>query len=391
MKRSPKSISARPESDLSTDLRRNGEADSGPAGVALSLPRREAVHPTSECEYPIETRGLVKRFSRDSSWRSLLRRGRDKLALDGVDLRVQPGEIFGLLGPNGAGKTTLMKVLAGLLLPTAGKAFVGGLDVVEQSLGARRQIGLVHGDERTFYWRLSVYENLRFYARLCRIPKEDGERRIRELLDLVDLTSVAHVRMDRFSSGMKQRAAIARGLLNDPQILLMDEPTRNLDPVAAQDVRRFINERVAADGRRTVLLATNLMAEAEALCDRLALLNEGRICLAGTIDDFRRAVQVEEMHVIAVSGIEREKLLALSAIPAIRSLTVSASEDETYKVCLGTARGSSAVPQAIRHIVADGGYVWSSKPRELSLEEVFHLAIRGDGARIAGAGKGATS
>ncbi len=376
---------------MGPDLRGNGDAASRAAGVGLSLPQHEAMRPNLESEYPIETRGLTKRFSRDPGWRALLRPGKKKLALDGVDLRVRPGEIFGLLGPNGAGKTTLMKVLAGLLLPTAGKALVGGFDVAAQSLEARQLIGLVHGDERTFFWRLSVYENLRFYARLCRIPKGDDERRIWELLEVVDLTSVAHVRMDRFSSGMKQRAAIARGLLNDPQVLLMDEPTRNLDPVAAQEVRQFIRERVAEGGRRTVLLATNLMAEAEALCGRLALLNEGRICVAGTIDDLRRTVQVEEMHVIAVSGIEKDNLLALSAIPSIQSLTVSASDDETYKVCLGTARGSSAVPQAIQHIVADGGYVWSSKPRELSLEEVFHLAIRGDGAHMAGPGKGANS
>ena len=376
---------------MGPDLRGNGDAASRAAGVGLSLPQHEAMRPNLESEYPIETRGLTKRFSRDPGWRALLRPGKKKLALDGVDLRVRPGEIFGLLGPNGAGKTTLMKVLAGLLLPTAGTALVGGFDVAAQSLEARQLIGLVHGDERTFFWRLSVYENLRFYARLCRIPKGDDERRIWELLEVVDLTSVAHVRMDRFSSGMKQRAAIARGLLNDPQILLMDEPTRNLDPVAAQEVRQFIRERVAEGGRRTVLLATNLMAEAEALCGRLALLNEGRICVAGTIDDLRRTVQVEEMHVIAVSGIEKDNLLALSAIPSIQSLTVSASDDETYKVCLGTARGSSAVPQAIQHIVADGGYVWSSKPRELSLEEVFHLAIRGDGARMAGPGKEANS
>lgn len=342
-------------------------------------------------EYGIETRGLVKRFPRQAGWRALLRRQEGKLALDGVDLRVRHGEIFGLLGPNGAGKTTLAKILAGLLLPTAGKAFINGLDVVEHSLEVRRRIGLVYGDERTFFWRLSVYENLRFYATLYGMPPREADRRIRQLLDIVDLSSAAHVRMDLLSSGMRQRAAIARGLLNEPQILLMDEPTRNLDPVGAQEVRRLIRQQVTAGDRHTVLLATNLMAEAEQLCDRLVLLKEGRICLNGTIEEIRQTVQVDEMHVLVVSGIEKAALEALAAVPAVASVRVEQLGNGTYEVSLGVARGCPAVPQAIRQIVTSGGYVWSSRPRELSLEEVFRLAITEDGAKMPHSAAGRTS
>src|SRR5262249_52994401 len=153
-----------------------------------------------------------------------------------------------------------------LVLPSSGRAAVCGLDVLTRGGEVRRRVGVVYGDERTFFLRLSVLENLRFAAALHGVPRPEAERRIRALLDVVGLTPAAVVRMQHFSSGMRQRAAIARGMLNDPEVLIMDEPTHNLDPLAARDVRNLVREHVA-DGRRTVLLATNIMAEAEELCD----------------------------------------------------------------------------------------------------------------------------
>jgi ABC-2 type transport system ATP-binding protein len=257
---------------------------------------------------------------------------------------------------------------------------VAGFDIVEQSIEVRKRIGLVHGDERSFFWRLSVLENLRFYATLYRIPRAEADGRIRELLDLVGLADSADTRMDRFSTGMKQRAAIARGLLNDPEILLMDEPTRTLDPVASRDVRNFIRERVADGGRRTVLLATNLMAEGEQLCDRLAMVNHGQVCFAGTIDELRETIQVEQVHKISVSGIAPERLQHLATFPGVLSFNVTPASRGRYEIDLGASRESLVVPQAIRRIVDEGGHVWSSTPRELSLEELFHVVIGGHGA-----------
>lgn len=363
---------------MSNDLRTNGAAPSDSAATPITLSATTLSSRPPGSQYPIETHALTKRFPGAAGWRSILSGGEGKLVLDGIDLAVGRGEIFGLLGPNGAGKTTLMKVLSGLLLPSGGRAFVAGFDVVEDSLQVRKRIGLVHGDERTFFWRLSAAENLRFYATLYRIPRREADERIKRLLDLVGLTDAADTRMDRFSTGMKQRAAIARGLLNDPEILLMDEPTRTLDPVASRDVRNFIRERVTDGGRRTVLLATNLMAEGEQLCDRLAMLNHGRICFAGTIDEMRRTIQVEQVHNISVSGIEPEKLQRLAALPSVLSLSVRAAAGERYEVSLGATRDSPVVPQVISRLVAEGGHVWSSKPRELSLDELFHLTIDGN-------------
>jgi len=374
-----------------SDLRTNGTAPSESAAMPMTLPATSLSSRPPGSQYPIETHALTKRFPRAAGWRQILSSGEGKLVLDGIDLAVRRGEIFGLLGPNGAGKTTLMKVLSGLLLPSGGKAFVAGFDVVENSLEVRKRIGLVHGDERTFFWRLSVAENLRFYATLYRIPRREADERIKRLLDLVGLTAAADTRMDRFSTGMKQRAAIARGLLNDPEILLMDEPTRTLDPVASRDVRNFIRKSVTDGGRRTVLLATNLMSEGEQLCDRLAMLNHGRVCFAGTIDEMRQTIQVEQVHSISVSGIEPEKLQRLAALPAVLSLSVRPAARERYEVSLGATRDSSVVPQVISRLVAEGGHVWSSKPRELSLEELFHLTIDSNVDERANGSEGATS
>jgi ABC-2 type transport system ATP-binding protein len=322
----------------------------------------------------IQTIGLVKRFQSSSGWRALVRRGQPKIALDRVELCVEPGEIFGLLGPNGAGKTTLVKVLSTLILPTAGRASVAGLDVVERAHDVRRRIGVVYGDERTFYLRLSGVENLRFYASLYGIPRAEANSRIGRLLDLVGLSAAADVRMHHYSTGMRQRMAIARGLLPDPEILFLDEPTRTLDPVASRDLRDLVRERVA-NGRRTVLLATNIMAEAEQLCDRLAFLSRGRVLFTGSIGEMQRLFQTDESHLIVVSHIERCRLERLRLVPGVESLDVTGAEDGTLRVEVAVARSTPTLPLLIRRIAEEGGEIWSSTPRALSLDEMFRIAI----------------
>jgi ABC-2 type transport system ATP-binding protein len=207
--------------------------------------------------------------------------------LRGVDLTVGTGEIFSLLGPNGAGKTTLLKILCCLILPDAGRALVGGTETVHENR-VKARIGLVHSDERSFYWRLSARENLRFFARLYDVRGKRIESRVAELLAHVDLTAAADRPFSTYSSGMKQRCAIARALLHDPPILLMDEPTRSLDPAAARALRLFIEEQLRGRDGKTVLLATHDLHEAEALSDRVAILVDGTVRQVGTVDEVRR-------------------------------------------------------------------------------------------------------
>jgi ABC-2 type transport system ATP-binding protein len=229
--------------------------------------------------YTIEARGLEKTFVKARSIREILihpfRRADRVEALRGVDLRVTEGEILSLLGPNGAGKTTLLKILSCLVLPDRGTALVGGHDTIHENL-VKRLIGYVHSDERSFYWRLSARENLRFFARLYDVPRRQTEARIDELLERVDLMKAADRPFSGYSSGMKQRVSIARALLHDPPILLMDEPTRSLDPATSRSLRQFILDQLKGRDGKTILLATHDLREAEVVSDRIAILIRGR-------------------------------------------------------------------------------------------------------------------
>jgi len=204
------------------------------------------------------------------------RRSREEVvALDGVDLEMVEGEVHGLLGPNGAGKTTLVKILSTVLLPTSGEARVLGFDVVKDTEEVRSRVGIVFGGERGLYLRLTPRRILRYWAALYKLPDDVGAERSEKLIDRVGLAEWADRRVETFSRGMKQRLHLARGLIADPPVLFLDEPTTGMDPVSAHDFRELIGE-LRAEGR-TVLLTTHDMAEAEAVCDRVTLLDRGVI------------------------------------------------------------------------------------------------------------------
>src|ERR671914_1382046 len=196
-------------------------------------------------------------------------------AVRGVSFEIREGELFGLLGPNGAGKTTTIKMLITLLIPTAGEARVLGYDVVKDAREVRKRIGYVFGGERGVYERLSGYDNLRYFAELYGVPGREQRGRIEELLELVGLKGREHERTEGYSRGMKQRLHIARGLLHDPQVVFLDEPTIGLDPVGARELRATIASLAAAG--KTILLTTHYMFEADSLCDRIAVIAHGEI------------------------------------------------------------------------------------------------------------------
>jgi len=241
--------------------------------------------------YVIEARGLHKVFRKKRSIRELVThpfgRAETVRALRGVDLSVNEGEIFGLLGPNGAGKTTLLKILCCLVLPDEGQATVAGHSTENENL-VKPRIGLVNSDERSFYWRLSARENLRFFARIYDVPSKRIESRIDELLEQVEMTEAAERPFSGYSSGMKQRIAIIRALLHDPPILLMDEPTRSLDPAAARSLRKFVKEDLNQRSGKTVMLATHNLREAEEIADRVAILAKGKMRQVGTVAQVRQ-------------------------------------------------------------------------------------------------------
>src|SRR2546426_1006896 len=233
----------------------------------------------------VETKDLVKVFERGrrTIWQRIRREPdkRDRFrAVDGIDLVVEPGEIFGLLGPTGAGKTTTMKMLATLLIPTSGTIRVLGIDPLERPREVRARLGAMLSGERSLYWKLTGRENLEYFAALYHVPPGETKARIEKVLAAVKLADRADDYVERYSTGMRQRLALARALLPDPPLVVLDEPTVGLDPQASRDLRDRVRE-LKAQGR-TVLLTTHYMEEADQLCDRVAIIDHGRIVALDT-------------------------------------------------------------------------------------------------------------
>src|SRR6266498_761700 len=234
----------------------------------------------------IEARDLVRTYR--TSTGVFRRRSVEVEAVRGVSFEVAEGELFGLLGPNGAGKTTTIKMLITLLIPTAGSARVLGYDVVKDAREVRKRIGYVFGGERGLYERLSAFDNLRYFAELYAVPPREQKKRIAELLDLVGLTGREKERVEGYSRGMKQRLHVARGLLHDPPVIFLDEPTIGVDPVGARELRATIASLTEAG--KTVLLTTHYMFEADALCDRIAVIAKGKLVAQGTPAELKALV-----------------------------------------------------------------------------------------------------
>jgi ABC-2 type transport system ATP-binding protein len=246
----------------------------------------------------IRVRGVVKRFG-------------SVLALGGLDLDVERGEIVALLGPNGAGKSTLLRVLGTTVLPDAGAASVCGADVEVDTRAARQQVGLMIGDERSLYWRLSGRGNLAFFAALHGMRRRDALTRAAELLELVGLSETADRPVLGYSSGMRARLSLARALLAKPPLLLLDEPTRSLDPLAASGFRD-VAARLAHEHETGILLATHDLHEAVAVSDRVVILSAGRVVLEERASDID-AGRLETVFLEAVQATQDGQLSAAQA------------------------------------------------------------------------------
>lgn len=209
------------------------------------------------------------------------------MALDQVNLKVKDGELFGLLGPNSAGKTTFIKILCTLILPTNGTAIINGFDVVKDREAVIKSIGVMLPEMRGFYWRLKGRENLEIYARLFGL--EQSKERVKEVISLVGLSKDdVEKRYQKYSSGMKQKLALAKALLPDPDLLLMDDLTQGIDIQTAINIRRFIREDLSRGEGKTILFTTHNLLEAERLCDRIAIIDKGKIRVVGTPDEIKR-------------------------------------------------------------------------------------------------------
>jgi ABC-2 type transport system ATP-binding protein len=223
-------------------------------------------------------------------------------ALRDVSFDINTGEIFGLIGRNGAGKTTLTKIVATLVQPTTGSVNVRGHDSVNNDEHVRREIGLSTAEERSFYWRLTAEQNLMFFARLHGLSDRTAKQRIKDLFSRLELEEVARRRFGELSTGNKQRLAVARALLSSPPVLLLDEPTRSLDPLAAVRMREMIRSLAQQDPPVTILFTSHNLAEVETLCERVAIISRGRIRAIDTPKNLRGLTSGSEVVHITVSN-----------------------------------------------------------------------------------------
>jgi ABC-2 type transport system ATP-binding protein len=318
----------------------------------------------------VEAVGLERSFVAHTG---IMRRSRKEVqAVKGVSFHLERGELFGLLGPNGAGKTTTIKMLITLLLPTAGSARVLGYDVVDDLREVRRRIGYVFGGDRGLYERLSARDNLRYFSELYGVDPRRQKARIGELVELVGLTGREHERVEGFSRGMRQRLHIARGLLHDPDVLFLDEPSIGIDPVGARELRATIGS--LTDVGKTVLLTTHYMFEADELCDRIAVIRSGEIVAEGTPQDLKRLVTAGRVLEIETYGVGAATVSAATAVPGVQGVVV---EDRgQQQVLIVQVEGDAEVTQAVLASLGDVR-VGRVSAREPTLEDAYIQLVTG--------------
>jgi ABC-2 type transport system ATP-binding protein len=324
----------------------------------------------------ISVSDLTKKFARSSGYRDLLpfRKKKWVMAVENVNLEIEQGEFFGLLGPNGAGKTTLIKLLCCLVIPTSGAARILGHEIVKEEQAVKNLVGLVNAEERSFFWRLTGRENLQFYASLYHLSRAQTKQRINELLNLVGLEKDADVRFQTYSTGMRQKLSITRGLLSDPKVLFVDEPTRSLDPVSAESVRSFLKEKVVSE-KKTIVLATHNLTEAEKLCDRLAIMDHGRVIALGSVKELRAIFQTHEECRLQVRNFPEAILPQLEHVDGVLGCRLTRNGDESITIELKITNRTQVLPRLLQIIVNNGAEVYDCQLKELPLEEIFAHAL----------------
>jgi ABC-2 type transport system ATP-binding protein len=291
------------------------------------------------------------------------------LALENVDLSIKKGELFGLLGPNGAGKTTLIKILTTLLSPTTGIATVAGFDVEKSPDEVRKRINMVSGGETSGYGLLTVRENLWMFAQFYGIESKVANDRIKRLSEIVGISDRLNTKSSDLSTGLRQKMNIIRGFITDPQVLFLDEPTLGLDVGASRDVRTFIKKWMNDNGERTLLLTTHYMVEADELCDRVAIINQGKVLACDTPSNLKKTLQKEaifNINLYAPSGLEINKFKNITGVK--NCVLTQKPESTTLDIILDE---DSVLSEIITEISQQSLRILRLEKREPSLEDVF--------------------
>ncbi len=325
----------------------------------------------------------IKAESLVKTYRTYERRGffkkKEKLveALRGVDLRVSWGKLYGLLGPNGAGKTTTVKILSTLLLPDGGEAWVNGYNVVREPIKVRESIGVVLSVEKGFFWKLTGRENLRYFGMLRGLDGADLEEAIDRAIGLVGLDRLgAEDKLyEEYSLGMKARLSLARALLHDPPILILDEPTLGLDPPAAREIRTLLASLAHREGK-AVMITTHNMFEAEMICDYVSIISDGRIAASGSVDELKRLVSGKIPIEVKFTGRPLENkdglLSKLSSIAHVSESSVKVLEDGyTARLLVESGAAEEVISEAVRMLSSAGFRILRADVQEPTLEDVF--------------------
>jgi len=295
-------------------------------------------------------------------------------ALKDVNLEIRKGELFGLLGPNGAGKTTLIRILTTLLLPTRGKAYVLGYDTSTEELKIRPLINMVSGGEYSGYGLLTVKENLWMFSQFYGIPGKIAKKRIYEFAEKLRFKDILNKKVRNLSTGQRQKMNIARGFLTDPKVIFLDEPTLGLDVEVAREIRKFVKSWIMERDNRTVVLTTHYMHEAEQLCDRVAIINEGRIIAVDTVENLKKRISSEFSLVIKVSP--KVDISWISSIDGV--LKYLCSEEENGIRLRIIMDKEESIGDLVDGFIKRGGKINYLNKEEPTLEDVF-LKLTGRG------------
>jgi ABC-2 type transport system ATP-binding protein len=293
------------------------------------------------------------------------------IALDGVNLEVYQGELFGLLGPNGAGKTTLIKILTTLLAPSGGTALVDSLDVVKQAQEVRRRINMVSGGETSGYGILTVHENLWMFSQFYGITWRDANARIDEMLKIVELEDKRNALVSSLSTGQRQRMNFCPGFITDPKVMFLDEPTLGLDVHAARIVRNFTRSWLSENPDRTLLLTTHYMAEADELCDRIAIIDHGKVLACDTPTNLKHLLQKQPTFDISAAGITDKTIAALEAAPGVVRVIATPDEGGISHDLKFILEDESAIGSVVSTLAAHNGRILTLQKNEPTLEDVF--------------------
>lgn len=328
-------------------------------------------------DYTIETFNLTKIF------RGKKRKGKRRTvkAVDHVNIKVKKGEFFGLLGPNGAGKTTLIKMLCTIILPTEGTARLNGYDILKESDKVRSSFGWFHGETggRSLYWRLSAEDNLRFYAYLQNVPKDVAKKRIDALLEFFDLTEERRKLVKEYSTGMKVRVMLARALLHNPPILLMDEPTIGLDTISAVETRSLLKALCTELGK-TIVFTSHNMYEVEQLCERVAIMRKGKIIADASPSLLREMIRETHTVEVEVKGSRNLEEIGqeLAKISVVNRVVETEKDLISSKIRLQVEDEYESIPLIAERLHKLGVKVSSIRQAELTLEDIFVKITKGE-------------